>query len=106
MNLSIKHVLQEMAHEIPNYANSLMHKAFTWIGGGSAAYQLSDGLHEYIPDFALPIFNWLWQIDWLQVFSTYAVLALCVERSFVIWVWHKRVKRGDYDEGKPQELQK
>lgn len=107
MNLSIKHVLHEMANtlttELPQYAGSFIHKSFTYIGGASAAYKLSPGGTEYIPDFMMPMFNWLWHIDWLQMFTTYAVLALCVERTCVIFAWAMRFRRGDYDAGKPQD---
>jgi hypothetical protein len=107
VSISIKHALQDAANhlsnDIPQYINSLMHKSFTWIGGASAAYQLSPTGSDYIPDFLMPLFSWLWHLDWLQLFSTYAVLALCVERTFVLWAWYRRAMRGDYDAGKPQE---
>ncbi len=107
MNIFIKHamhdVLNHLANDMPQYINSFIHKSFTWVGGASAAYQLSSSGADYIPDVLIPIFNWLWHINWLQLFSSYAIIALGIERTFVLWAWYRRVKRGDYDEKKPQE---
>lgn len=107
MNIFIRHALHDatshLLNDMPQYINSFIHKSFTWIGGMSAAYQLSASGSDYIPDILIPMFNWLWHINWLQLFSSYAVIALGVERTFVIWAWYRRAKRGDYDEKKPQE---
>lgn len=106
MNLDIRHALQDLAHEIPTYASTMMGKFFTWVGGGSVLYQASSGFEQYIPEFLLPTFKWLWHLDWLQMLTTYAIIALCVERTFVCYAWVRRIMRGDYDAGKPQDMQK
>lgn len=105
MNPNLKQHLNDLTHmatsDFSHYAQSVQYKLFTWIGGGSVAYQASHEAESYLPDFIMPAVEWLWSVDWLNTFTTYAVLALCVERTFVAWAWYKRFKRGDYNEGKP-----
>lgn len=106
MNLNLKQHLNETIHiltiDFQHYVHSAYYKLVTWIFGGSIAYQASYEAESYLPDFIIPIAEWLWSVNWINTLTFYAMLCLGVERTFVCVAWYKRFKRGDYNEGKPR----
>lgn len=90
------------ATDLPSYLSSIQYKLVTWIGGMSLGYQASIDSTFISHTFLMPVFEFLWGIDWVNTFTAYATIALGIERTFVLIAWVKRFRRGDYNEGKPQ----
>jgi len=97
--VNLKHLIESMIHDLPSYLGSLQHKLVTAAGGTSAVYNLRD----YLPETVQDTFTLLQSFPWVDTVSFLALFLLFVERCFIVYAWYKRAKRGDYDEGKPQQ---
>lgn len=96
--MNLKHLIDQMIHDLPTYLGSVQHKIVTAAGGTSAVYNIRDYLPEPVQDVMHAAVNF----PWMDTVSFLALLLLFIERCFIVYAWYKRTKRGDYDEGKPQ----
>lgn len=115
--MNARELVEQMINIMPDYVNTLTHKAITWIGGMSSVVYFSQVVQEHSPNWLISLwawlpdlgftdilfdfFQWLSTIDFMQMLSTYAIILLCIERTYIVWAWRQRKKRGDYDEGNP-----
>jgi hypothetical protein len=97
--VNLKHLTEQMIHDLPTYLGSIQHKIVTAAGGTSAVYNIRD----YLPSPVHDVIQAVSEFPWVDTVSFLALLLLFIERCFILYAWYKRVKRGDYDEGKPQK---
>lgn len=96
--MNLKHLIDQMIHDLPAYLGSVQHKIVTAAGGTSAVYNIRD----YLPEPVSDVIQAAVDFPWMDTVSFLALFLLFIERCFIVYAWYKRTKRGDYDEGKPQ----
>lgn len=97
--MNVKQLIDQMIHDLPTYLSSAQHKIVTAAGGTSAVYNIRD----YLPEPLHETIQAIADFPWMDTISFLALLLLFIERCFIVYAWYKRTKRGDYDEGKPQQ---
>ena len=97
--MNVKHLIDQMIHDSPAYFSGIQHKVVTAAGGTSAIYNVRDYLPKPVHDAIQAVA----EFPWVDTISFLALILLFIERGFIVYAWYKRTKRGDYDEGKPQQ---
>lgn len=99
MKNELKQLANHLLESVPEYTSTAMHKFITVAGGSSAVYNIRDWLPKPVSG-AIDTFA---AFPWMNFLSMIALILLVVERSFILWAWYRRYKRGDYSDKKPQE---
>ena len=79
----------ELATAITEYSQTLTSKFIAVAGGASAVSNTAVG------GWLSELFQWWQGWAWMETLSTVAILLLIVERSFIVWAWIRKHRRGE-----------
>ena len=79
----------ELASAITEYSQTATSKVIAVAGGTSAIS------HTALGGWVKDVFDWFHAWPWMETLSTVAIFLLVIERTFIVWAWWRRHKRGE-----------
>lgn len=79
----------DLTNAITDYSHTITSKALAVVGGTSAVS------HTSVGGWFKDSLDWLLAFPWMTTLSYIAIILLIIERSFIVWAWINRRKRGE-----------
>lgn len=80
--------LNGVANSLIEYSHTLTSKVLAAVGATSAGTYITSKWYD-------PVYQFLIDWPWMGTLSFCAIVLLVIERTFIVWAWWRKYKRGE-----------